>query len=271
MRTFFIILFVFLSGLLCAQKSNDDSSFVLIRTFEGDIAGAAIDNLDNLYIISSGGQIKKFDASGDSVGIYNQVRNSGKLYSIDVSNPLKILLFYKDFSTVVVLDRFLANLATVDLRRYSILQPGAIGLSYDNQIWVFDEYDNKLKKLDEQGNLLLESQDFRTAINEGLSPQRILNDNGFVYLADSATGIFVFDNYGSFKRKVPLTHWQSIAIAKNHIISSSKDLITVYNPATFMQTQKKHPSFTPYIHSFVHADKFITFSNQQLRIYRFSF
>src|SRR5947209_6034264 len=133
---------------LKAQKD----SFTLVRTYEGDIANAAIDNLDNLYIISSEGQIRKFDPNGDSLGVYSQVQHFGNLYSLDVSNPLKLLLFYKDYSTIVVLDRYLAGRGVLDLRRYNILQPAAIGLSYDNNIWIYDEYDNKLKKMDEQGN-----------------------------------------------------------------------------------------------------------------------
>ena len=175
--------------MVSTAMAQKDSAFTLVRTYLGDVAGAAIDHMDNLYIISSKGQIRKLDAKGDSVAVYNQVRLSGQLHTIDVSNPLKILLFYKDFSTVVVLDRFLAPVATLDLRRYNILQPGAIGLSYDNNIWVFDQWDNKLKRIDEQGTKLMETPDLRSVFPQGLNPQRILSDNGLVYLADSAAGI----------------------------------------------------------------------------------
>ncbi len=247
-----------------------DSSFVLMRTYEGDIADAAMDHLENLYLISSKGQVKKFSATGDSLAVYNQVKNYGQLSAIDVSNPLKILLFYKDFSTVVVLDRFLASLATVDLRKFSILQPGAIGLSYDNNIWVFDEYDNKLKKIDEQGNKLFESNDFRAVFNQGIAPQKIISDNGFVYLADTASGVYVFDNYGSFKKKIPLFNWQSIAVSGNHLVSTTHDLITVYNTFTQLQKDKK-PPFLPYLHSFTNADKWINFSSGRLQIYQYRF
>jgi len=241
---------------------------LLVRTYTGDIAGAAIDNLDNLYIVSSSGQVRKFGPGGDSLAVYNQVRNFGKLQTIDVSNPLKILLFYKDFSTVVVLDRFLSGIATIDLRQSAILQPAAIGLSYDNNIWVFDEYDNKLKKLSEAGQLLSETPDFRVALNEGLRPQKIINDNGFVYLADTANGVFVFDNYGTFKRKIPLTRWQSISVSRNQVISTGTESITIFNTATLLETQKRLPSFQPYHHSFTASDKFVHFSPQQLQVFR---
>jgi hypothetical protein len=63
----------------------------------GRYCTVAIDNLENLYIVSSSGQIKKLNNRGDSVAIFNGVRNYGLLQAIDVTNPLKPLLFYKDF------------------------------------------------------------------------------------------------------------------------------------------------------------------------------
>ena len=134
---------------------------MLVGSYKGDVVDAALDNLDNLYVISSTGQIKKYNAAGDSVAVYNQIRNFGKSFAIDVSNPLKVLLFYKDFSTVVVLDRFLAGITTVNLKNHNIIQPAAVALSYDNNIWVYDEYDSKLKKINEQGDLILETSDLR--------------------------------------------------------------------------------------------------------------
>jgi hypothetical protein len=241
----------------------------LVKTYKGDVTGAALDNLDNLYIISSTGQIKKFGAKGDSIGVFNGIRAYGKLHTIDVSNPLKPLLFYKDFSNVVVLDRFLANRASINLRQYNILQPTAIGLSYDNNIWVFDQYDNKLKKINEAGDILLQTDDFRTLFNQSFAPQKIINDNGFVYLADSASGIFVFDNYGTYKRKILLKDWRTIDVWNGMVVRLSNDAIVVYNPTNFTERSLKFPStFTPYLRSFTNTNKLITFSSDSLRIYR---
>ena len=268
------VMFGILSCLLVvfARAQITDSSFSLVKTYKGDVAGAAVDNLDNLYIISSTGQVKKFGPKGDSIGVFNGIRAHGKLTAIDITNPLKPLLFYKDFSNVVVLDRFLANRVSLNLRKYNILQPSAIGLSYDNNIWVFDTYDNKLKKMDEAGNLLLQTDDFRTLFNQPFAPQKIINENGFVYLADSAVGIFVFDNYGTFKRKIALKNWNAIDVTNGRIVRLSKDAVVVYNPLNFSERSFQYPSsFKPYLHSFTANNKFITFSPDSLRIYRIGY
>jgi len=269
-RVFSIILLAVLLSHSCYSQKPASDSFVLLKTYTGKIADVAIDNLDNLYIISPTGQIKKLNAAGDSVGVYNQAKNYGKLYTIDVTNPLKILLFYKDFSTIVVLDRLLAGHSTIDLKRYSVLNPSAVGNSYDNDIWVYDEFDNKLKKIDEQGNKLLETPDFRTIFDESIAPQKIFSENGLVYLADTSNGVYVFDNYGSFKRKIPVKNWQTISIANSNIISADKESISVFNSSTFLQNQRKMP-FKPYLHSFITSTRLVNFSDTSIQVYQYRY
>jgi hypothetical protein len=146
-----------------------------------------------------------------------------------------------------------------------------MGLSYDNNIWVFDEYDSKLKKIDEQGNRLSETPDLRMALNQTISPQRIINDNGSVYLADTTNGIFVFDNYGTYRKKLALNNWQSLEVLKNNIISVQAGFISIYDPATFIERKQKLPSFEPYRHAFTHSHKFILLRKDSVQIYRTAF
>lgn len=268
MKSFFTFLFLVAATVSLAQK---DSSFLLVRTYNGDIAAVAIDNLDNLYVVSSTGQLKKFNGRGDSVGVFNGIRAYGKLQTVDVTNPLRLLLFYKDFSTVVILDRLLSSRTSIDLRRHNVLQPAAVGLSYDNNIWVFDQYDNKLKKLDENGNLLLETPDFRQLFGSSVTPQKIISDNGLVYLADSAQGLFVFDHYGTYKRTIPVKNGGYLDVWSGNVIRLSDGAVRVYNPDLFTeQIRRFPPSFTPYLHSFTTGNKLVTYSQDSLRIYRFA-
>ena len=113
-----ILLIFFLLSTPCLAQS--DTTFRLIKTMKGDIVDFTIDNLDNIYVLNSRNQVKKFNANGDSVAIYNDVKKFGKVTLIDVSNPMKILLYYRDFATVVMLDRFLNSVNSIDLRKQNI-------------------------------------------------------------------------------------------------------------------------------------------------------
>src|SRR5256885_10738969 len=113
-KTVFIIL---LSISFLVGRSQKDTPYKLIATIHGDVVNFTVDNLDNVYVLTSTDQLKKYNANGDSVAVFNNIKKFGKVSLIDASNPLKILLYYKDFSTIVVLDRLLATRNTIDLRK----------------------------------------------------------------------------------------------------------------------------------------------------------
>jgi len=184
---------------------------VYSKTLLGDFTYFTIDNLDDIFLISNTDQLKKISPNGDSA-IFNDVRKYGKLFSIDATNPLKVLLYYKNFSTIVVLDRFLNIRNTINLRKQNIFKVKAIAASYDNNIWVFDEGDAKLKKIDDSGDVLSETTDFRNIFDTIPSPTQIVDRDGFVYLYDPAKGFYTFDYYGALKNRLPFLNWSNTEV-----------------------------------------------------------
>jgi hypothetical protein len=223
------------------SKAQSDSAFKLIKIISGDIVDFTVDNLDNIYILNSRNQIKKLNANGDSVAVFNDIKKYGQASFIDVSNPLKVLLYYKDFATVVMLDRFLNIRNTIDLRKQNILQVKAIGQSYDNKIWVYDELESKLKKIDEEGKLLLETPDFRLLLGQAPSPLKIFDEDKYVYLYDTLQGVFVFDYYGALKNNIMISRWQNFKVAGKYIFGSRADTLYRYEIRSFLFDDWKMP------------------------------
>ncbi len=226
-----IILFFCFSLLTGVAFAQSDSSFVLIKTYPGDYAYFTIDNLDNIYLLSNTNALKKISPNGDSV-VFNEVRKYGKLFSIDATNPLKILLYYKNFSTVVVMDRFLNIRNTINLRQQNIFKVKAIAASYDNNIWVFDEGDATLKKIDDNGAVLMSSVDFRNLFDSTPSPEQILDRDKFLYLYDIAKGFYTFDYYGSFKSRIPFLNWTSTDVIAGTLYGFSDHILKQYKPGS---------------------------------------
>ncbi len=233
-----IILFLFCSAKTIAQT---DSSFQFVKAIKGDIVSFSADALDNLYLLSSTNQLKKLNANGDSVAVFNDVKKFGQASLVDVSNPLKVLLYYKNFATIVVLDRLLNVRNIIDLRKQNILQVGAIGQSYDNKIWLYDEVENKLKKIDEDGKLLLETPDFRQLFDTAPTPQKIFDQDQYVYLYDSMQAVFVFDYYGALKNKILITNWQNFKVAGKFIFGSKDGKLFRYGIQNFRMDEWRMP------------------------------
>ena len=231
MKTFLLILILFVYANASAQH---DTSFSLIKTIKGDIVSFTIDNLDNIYIVNSRNQVKKLNANGDSVAVYNDVKKFGQATLIDVSNPLKLLLYYRDYATVVVLDRFLNAVNTIDLRKNNIFQAKALGQSYDNNIWVYDDLESKLKKIGEDGKMLLETPDLRFLFPQAPSPTRIYDEDKYVYMYDSLKGVFVFDYFGALKNNILIEKWQNFKVAGKYIFGSKNGILYRYEISRFV-------------------------------------
>jgi hypothetical protein len=239
MKLFLSIISLLFAGFCAAQ----DAVFTEVKTVDGEYIDFSIDNLGNYYLLTKNNQLKKLNANGDSMGVFNDVRRYGKLYSIDVTNPLKVLLYYKSFATVVVLDRFLNSVNTIDLRKQDIFQAKAIAQSYDNNIWVYDEQVNKLKKIGEDGKLLSETVDFRIIFDEVPNPTHIFDQDGFVYLYDPEKGIYVFDIYGSFKNKISYKGLTDLAIFGKTIVGIEGTQLLAYTTGTLTEKKFTLPAF----------------------------
>ena len=139
MKTFITILLLTIVFNLTVLGQRDSVLKVsLVKTVTGHITDFTTDNLGNIYLISSTNQLKKLNAKGDSVAIFNDVRRYGKITSIDVTNPLKTLVYYKDFLRLVVLYRLLIVSSEIDVGQENIYHLLAFSLSYDYYICLDD-------------------------------------------------------------------------------------------------------------------------------------
>ena len=226
----FLLLFLILPCFFLSEiNAQDDSLFRFLKKIEYPISSFSVDNLGELYIINTDNQLKKYNANGDSIGVFNQVTKYGKLSYVEAQNPWKTILFYQNFSTIVLLDKYLNVLGNINLRNKNIFRVKAVTNSYDNNIWLFDEQDNKLKKIDDNGNVLLETVDFRLLFDAPPTPQQIVDRDGFVYLYDAEKGIYLFDYYGSFKSKMAVLNWNNFTVIEKNIYGF--DSINLYKYA----------------------------------------
>jgi hypothetical protein len=210
--------------------AQQDPAFHLLKEISFPVSSFTVDNIGELYLITGDNQLKKYNDRGDSTGVFNQVTKYGQLAYVDAQNPWKAILFYQNFSTIVLLDKYLNVLTSIDLRKKNIFRVRAVTTSYDNNIWLYDEQDSKLKKIDDNGNLLSETVDFRLLFDAAPDPQKIIDRDGFVYLYDPQKGIYIFDYYGSFKSKLTFLHWSGIEVIGKNIYGFDNKNLYKYSP-----------------------------------------
>lgn len=190
-----------------AQQTEQTKVDTLPISFKTSLSKAcllfATDEFGNLYIVTQENDVLKYNAKLDSVGRFNNNR-LGKIATIDVSNPFTPILFFQESGFIVQLDRFLDVLNVIKLSDYGLTNITQICRSNDNMIWIFDEWNFKLKKIDFQKNILQESSDLRIALSSIQKIQKIIDANGQLYVYDALYGWYVFDYYFGFSTSVKM-------------------------------------------------------------------
>lgn len=185
-----------------------------LRTLKGTFTDFDVDAIENIYTIY-GATITKNSSSDNSVFTYNNVKKYGKPTSVNVFNPFKILLFYKTYQTIVLLDKYLSSLGSINLRKSGLYKVSVIASSYDNKIWAFDEQDYKLKKLNDDGIVLSESTDIRLILDDTPQFSSMFDGSGKVILYDENRGIYFFDYYGAFLDSIAIKDLKSTGVSGN--------------------------------------------------------
>jgi len=233
------LLFVF---SVLAGKAQPITDFSLNKVIGGELADFTVDNLGNIYILTRDNQLKKLNANGDSLGVFNDVRRYGKISSIDATNPLKLLVYYREFTMILELDRFLNVVNTIDLRKLGILQAKAVCLAYDNNVWVYDELEAKLKRIGDDGSLVDQTTDFRQLFDQTPDPSVLRDQGGYVYLYDTVKGVYAFDHYGALKTHIVLAGWQDFDVIDKSLIGRDGQKFYKYQLSSLNVQEERVPA-----------------------------
>ena len=133
---------LFLSVYAYTQRAD---TLVLLQTLTIPATLVTIDNLGNVYLLTLHNTLEKYDAEGHRLARYSNNR-LGPVTSIDAANPLKVLVWYADFRTAVFLDRSLTELGTLSLDAAGFSVVRSVAMSFDGNLWAYDEALFKLKK-----------------------------------------------------------------------------------------------------------------------------
>ena len=204
---------LFISFLAVATAPDE---YKLILSIPADTKEFTTDHLGNVYLITNNNLIK-IDLTGKSIS-YNDEKNLGTLFSIDASNPFKVVVFYRDYSRVQILDNQLVSRADVNLLDKNLLQPMAVAYAQGEGLWVYDQQDFRLKKFDQNFKNITESPSLDQVLSTIPSPVNLMEAENWLLLNDSTQGIMLFDRFGTYYRTLPIKGLSSFQVKDGKII-----------------------------------------------------
>lgn len=161
-----------------------------------NISSFTLDRLGNCYAIKNGYEIIKMGPDGKVLNS-NSRRDLGTPDLIDATDPLRILVFYRDFAYISIYDNRLSKQNDINLRIMNISSPTLIASANDGGIWVFDMETMQLYKIDINLNQSKINIDLRQLLNKSIKPLRMEVSTNFLCLADDHDS-YIFDQYGTY-------------------------------------------------------------------------
>jgi len=231
-----LILFIFIcNSCLCYAQDK-------ALTFTGDLL--LTDQLGFYYEIESN-TIRKFDNNGVVNFIYSN-NLLGEISNVDISDPQKVLVYFKDFTKIILLDNTLSPTSTpISLNTINLEETSLICDSYDDGIWYYNPISYELIRKNSSLLTTNNSGNISAILNLNIQPNFMIEYNNKLYLNDPIVGLMVFDNYGTYLKTIPLLGLNEFQVKEKFIIYVNSDsLIEVYDFFTLEHTTFQAPKFS---------------------------
>ncbi len=185
-----------------------------------------IDHLGNIY------KTNKDNFSLISGSKTKEYQNNflGNIYSVDISNPLRILIFHKDANQIIFLNNELSIIGdAINLDDIGIPDISATCSSQINGFWIYNNLYNRIEFFDDKLNKIHSSIDLSEYIGTSENIQNLKMNNGKLYLQVSDIGILIFDMFGTYIKTIPLKEINSTEIFSKSILYTKKNKVLSYS------------------------------------------
>ncbi|MCG9880983.1 MAG: hypothetical protein MH472_10340 [Bacteroidia bacterium] len=249
--------------------SSFEPNWQLLFRIEAEAKIIETDRMGNIYLVSKTNQLYKYNAKGELLSTLNYAY-LGNITHLDAGNPLEIYLFYKELNALVFLDNNLAFRGKMSLSDAEVIQASAAARSYENGIWVFDQGDLQLKKLQKDGNISQRSGNaLQFTVNKNLHPTQIIDTGTKIYLNDSSEGVMVFDIFANYIKTIPIKGKTEIRVLDEQIFYLDQAKLISYQTKLFKRDTISLPE--PNVLQFgLEKEKLFLLNKGNLAVYSYS-
>ena len=212
MRPIYLLFFLFIFQISSGQTITLKSSTPLIvDQFIG------IDSYKNTYFIKDRVLHKKGEEGDFS---YNNLQ-LGRIASVDIINPLKLVVFFEDTNTAVLLDNKLSEIQRISFHELSnFLNAGTATTAENNGLWIFNIDSQQL----ELYNYKTRSQTTVSLPFSGKVLSQASNFNFCFILTEKK--LRAFNVYGSFLNEIDSNGYE-------RIVQQSENVLALKNNSLF--------------------------------------
>ncbi len=214
---------------------------LLLSSFINQNKGLKLDNINkfaidiqsNMYFVS-GNELQKFSSANKLLYTFSNPLY-GDITVLEVEKLTSLFLYYKDFNEIVFLDNTLSvKNSPIDVTELGYSESNLACSSYNNSFWIYDPINQELLRF----NQALQNTDRTGNLNNitsyNINPKQIIERNNNLYLRDDKNGIFVFDRYGGFLRRMPFMNLDDFYLSSNKWNMLRNDTSFIFDPISLI-------------------------------------
>jgi hypothetical protein len=192
------------------------------------------DKLQQLYVVDEANKLTKYSSDGEA--LFSFTNNlQGTIDYVDATNPFQLLVYFREFNFILVLDRTLNEMARIQLADAGVYQSTAMAFASDGNIWVFDQLSGSLKKIDRQGKVLLDSGNLSWQVNADVLPNFILEREQQVFLHEPSLGIIMLDIFGQYQKTLPIKDATRFQVRREQLLYLKEHQIQVFHLRSLLE------------------------------------
>jgi hypothetical protein len=195
MRLTFYLLLITASAL--AQKKINT---VVLRD---PIVHATVDRAGELYIETNAGQIQRFDKDGNLLSAY---KNFPAPTLFEPRDGARLFAYFNNARRIDYMNPSFEVTSSFQIDSALVINPWVVCSSGGHNIWVVDEADGTLKKIDPRTSSLFVDIKLPPVISTELAAVVSIREyQGFIFLLHKENGIYIFNGMGKLIKTISVT------------------------------------------------------------------
>ena len=224
-----------------------------------------VDKLENIYVIN-GAEIVKYNPNGKVLYRYSNTIN-GAITSVDVTNPLRILVFFREANVLVFLNQQLSKLSDpIDIYDIAGSEASMVGASSEGGFWAYSTDRQSVLLINQQWVKTQETQNLNSWIG-GAEITFIKEYNQKVYVG-LANKMLVFDMFGLYLTTLHFSNESSLSMVNGKVNYVKSRELFLFNPQLKTEVVYNLSLYSNCEKAFSYADKIYIINNLGVLIYK---
>ncbi len=191
-----------------------------------------LDNLGNLFVVTPKNEVLKFNPQGKFLWNYTN-KTFGEVSQIDVTDPLRVILYYEGYQQIVVLNNNLSEISKFTFNQNPNQQITLVASANNNGFWVYDQLNRELRKLTNNFIDDLKSGNIYQRNGFDMQANFMLTDDQYIYINDAKEGVRIFDRFGNFFKTAVVYPKNNFEVNDDEIYFMKDSALMKYNINTY--------------------------------------